>query len=118
MDDQPLNVAVLEELLDDYIVETATCGQEALDKLESCTPDVILLDVMMPGLSGYEVCERIKSSRRFDETIVIFLSAKAMEKDIMAGYDAGADDFITKPFDHDQLLAKMAEICGSSPVDR
>ncbi|MEM7165397.1 MAG: response regulator [Planctomycetota bacterium] len=114
VDDQPLNVAVLEELLeDDYTLETANSGQEALSKIASFAPDLILLDVMMPGMSGLEVCRAIRSDARFAGAVVVLLSAKAMKEDIETGLAAGANDYVTKPFGHAEILAKVEECIES-----
>ncbi|MEM7262079.1 MAG: response regulator, partial [Planctomycetota bacterium] len=70
-------------------------------------PDLILLDIMMPGMTGYEVCKRIRRTPQLKHTKIIMISAKAMIQERLAGYEAGADDYLTKPFDHDELLAKI-----------
>ena len=107
VDDEPLNVEVLEELLEDYEVDHAYCGREALEKVEAFEPDLILLDVMMPRMDGLEVCRQVRNNERFCGSIVVFLSAKAAPEDIQAGYNVGADDYLTKPFDHATLLDKI-----------
>jgi CheY-like chemotaxis protein len=83
-------------------------SEECLKKLEEGKrPDVILLDVMMPEISGYDVCRRIKSDSRLNTIPVIILSAKIKEEDIAEGYRAGADGYITKPFDPDVLVRQV-----------
>ena len=107
VDDEPRNIRILEELLEEHQLETASSGEECLQMLETFVPDVVLLDVMMPGLDGYEVCRRIKSDTRLASTKVLLVSGKAMLEERLQGYEAGADDYITKPFDMDELLAKV-----------
>lgn len=109
VDDEPLNVEVLEELLEDYHTETAYCGSEALEKAVTFQPDVVLLDVMMPGMSGLEVCETLRRDARLAHSQIVFLSAKAMPEDVDAGLAAGADDYLTKPFHHMDIVAKVEE---------
>ncbi len=108
VDDHPTNVAVLQELLEDeYELETASSGEECLEKVREFGPDVILLDLMMPGIDGYETCRRIKSAPYGELSQVVLVSAKATAESRVEGYKAGADDYIIKPFDHDELLAKV-----------
>lgn len=82
-------------------------GEEALLALKTCAPDVILLDVEMPGLNGYEVCERIRNNTDTADIPVIFLSARGELRDRMQGFEAGADDYIVKPFHPEDLTAKI-----------
>ncbi|MBN2477497.1 MAG: response regulator [Pirellulales bacterium] len=108
VDDCTVNVEILHELLrDDYDLATAESGEDCLKKLRHFSPDLVLLDIMMPGLDGYEVCRRIKASPSGDFTQVILVSGKASARERVQGYQAGADDYIVKPFDHDELLAKV-----------
>jgi len=73
-------------------------GEEALAKTAAKKPDLILLDIMMPGLDGLEVCRRLKSDARTADIPIIMLTAKTRDEDILAGWEAGADDYLTKPF--------------------
>jgi len=107
VDDEARNLNILTELLEDYDTETACSGDEALLKLETYNPDVVLLDIMMPGIDGYEVCRRIKVNPRYSFVKVVLVSGKAMVEERLAGYEAGADDYVTKPFNLDELLAKV-----------
>jgi len=108
VDDCPINVRILHELLcDEYELESASSGEECLDKLRSFAPEMILLDIMMPGISGYDVCQRIKSGPLGNFTMVILVSGKASAAERLKGYEVGADDYVVKPFDHDELLAKV-----------
>ncbi len=115
VDDEPANVEILEELLEDFNVQSAANGREALQKIEIFEPDLILLDVMMPSMNGYDVCRYIRSRARSVGSTVIFLSAKADAEDIQAGYDSGGDDYITKPFDPMLVLGRVEEHLKTRP---
>lgn len=109
VDDEPLNLDLLEqELMDDYDVVKAQDGAEALREADACDPDLILLDVRMPpGLSGLEVVRRLRASERHVTTPIILLTAQAGLGDEVEGLDAGADDYITKPFESEDLHARI-----------
>lgn len=111
VDDEELNVELLTDLLQDegYRTSAAADGREALALLESIEPDLILLDVMMPVLDGYATCQQIRELEQDDPdpTPIIFLSAKANIEDKLKGYAAGGDDYVTKPFENEELLAKV-----------
>jgi signal transduction histidine kinase len=108
VDDHPTNIAILEEILgDDYPLKTATCGEEALAIAPDFQPALILLDIMMPGIDGYETCRRLRAHPTLSHTQIIMVSAKAMVSERLQGYEAGADDYITKPFDEEELVAKV-----------
>jgi len=107
VDDVSTNLLLIRRILEDhYTVKTALTGEEALDILPGYRPDIILLDIMMPGMSGYEVCQRIRSQKRYSFIKIILVSAKTMIDDRLKGYEVGADDYITKPFVKRELLAK------------
>ena len=115
-DDEMHIRALLEQTLEDLEdvgVEliTAADGQQALDIIQTQQPDLVFLDVMMPKLNGYQVCYEIKKVLELD-TFVVLLTAKGQEADQKAGYEAGADIYMTKPFDPDEVLAKAEEILG------
>ncbi len=122
VDDDARNLRILDEILsDDYTLETAASGEEALEKLESFTPDIILLDIMMPNMDGLEVCRHVRhhSGHRFVK--ILLVSGKARIEERLEGYAAGADDYITKPFDHLELLAKIkvyAKLKAVEEIDR
>ncbi|MCZ6874760.1 MAG: hybrid sensor histidine kinase/response regulator [bacterium] len=108
VDDNPTNIAILEETLDEeYQIETALSGEEALALAADFRPALILLDIMMPGIDGYETCQRIRSDPTLHNVKIIMVSAKAMVSERLEGYQAGADDYITKPFEEEELLAKV-----------
>lgn len=108
VDDEQMNVTILEELLEDegYQIISACDGETAIKLFAESAPDLVLLDVMMPGIDGYETCCRIRESDSND-TPIIFLSAKAYLDDKLKGYEAGGDDYITKPFKNEELLVKI-----------
>ncbi len=108
VDDNEVNIEILEQLLrDKYGLDVARSGEECLEKLRSFNPDLVLLDVMMPGIDGYETCRRIKESPYGSFTQVIMVSGRGTAQERLRGYEHGADDFVVKPFDHDELLAKI-----------
>ena len=108
VDDHPTNLAIVEEILgDDYELKVASTGEEALAVAPDWRPDLVLLDIMMPGIDGYETCRRLLAVPELRHTKVILVSAKAMVADRIEGYQAGADDYITKPFQPEELEAKV-----------
>ncbi|HEU0236709.1 MAG TPA: response regulator [Candidatus Limnocylindrales bacterium] len=103
----------LEELEDDDVeLLTAADGEEALDVVRNHQPALVFLDVMMPKRNGYEVCRTIKQDWGMTGTTVILLTAKGQADDRSEGLAAGADDYITKPFDPDELLARARSVLG------
>ncbi|MBL4902281.1 MAG: hybrid sensor histidine kinase/response regulator [Desulfocapsa sp.] len=110
VDDEPINVKLIEEILEytnDFQYRSVINGLHALAILDEYNPDIIILDIMMPGMSGYEVCRAIKKDKRHKLAKIIMVSGKAMIEERLEGYEAGADDYITKPFVDDELLAKL-----------
>lgn len=103
----------LEELEDEGVeIHVATNGEEALASIESLKPNLVFLDVMMPKLSGFDVCERAKKTLGLTDVYIILLTAKGQEFDRQRGMAVGADLYMTKPFDPDSLLMKAREILG------
>ena len=98
-----------------YRVVTASDGQEGLDKAHSELPDLIILDLMLPKLDGYQVCRALKLDEKYKQIPIIIFTARAQESDIKAGMEAGADAYITKPFEPDVLLTKVSQLLGKSP---
>jgi two-component system cell cycle response regulator len=112
VDDILSNVKLLEaKLTAEYFeVVTAFNGEQALDRIVADSPDIVLLDVMMPGMDGFEVCRRIKSNARTAHIPVIMVTALDQPSDRVAGLDAGADDFLTKPVDDTALFARVRSL--------
>ncbi len=111
VDDDQTNLKFLKEILDDeYDLMTVATGEDALSAIHEFNPKIVLLDIMLPGVSGYEVCEKIRQDEKLSQVKIILISAKAMINERQKGYEAGADDYITKPFDHEELLAKVQSI--------
>ncbi|TMH31899.1 MAG: response regulator [Betaproteobacteria bacterium] len=119
-DDEPSIVAAVEYLLqrDGYEVHIARNGQEALDLVESQVPDLVLLDVMMPLKSGYEVCTRIRERAEWNHIKVIMLSAKGRDAEVIRGLSLGADVYITKPFSTRDLMMRIKGLLDPPTASR
>ena len=103
----------LEELEDEGVeLHVATNGEEALAAIESMQPNLVFLDVMMPKLSGFDVCERAKKVLGLTNVYIVLLTAKGQEFDRQRGIEVGADLYMTKPFDPDSLLMKARDVLG------
>lgn len=109
VDDNPSNVQVIGELLraEGYDIAVALNGSKAISIAQNANPDIILLDIMMPDMDGYETCKRLKEDMRTRDIPVIFITAKVSAEDIVSGFDHGAVDYITKPFNFSELLARV-----------
>jgi DNA-binding response OmpR family regulator len=112
VDDEPNIVLSLDYLVrkKGYTPFIARNGSEALAIAQAEIPDLILLDIMMPDIDGYEVCQTLKNDLRFNDTKIIFLSAKSKKEDIEKGLQMGADKYFTKPFSTKQLLQEMVDL--------
>ena len=106
-DPQILRLVTRNLQLEDYDVTAVTDGQQALDQIEANVFDLIILDVMMPKLDGYTVCERV---REFSTVPCIIVTARGQDQDKIRGLDAGADDYLTKPFSVEELLARVRAV--------
>ena len=115
VDDEPNIVMSLDFLMRKakYDVFIARNGQEALDLVEEEKPDLILLDIMMPDIDGYEVCRQIKSDESTQHCKIIFMSAKSKTADIQKGLDLGASLYITKPFSTRNLMKQVKQLMKS-----
>ncbi len=109
VDDNPQNLQVLANLLlgEKYVIEFALNGEATLDWLKTEQFDLILLDINMPGMNGFEVCKEIRSNKVTQEIPVIFLSAESERDSILKGFEVGAQDYVIKPFDSRELLARV-----------
>ena len=114
VDDNVDSITILRSILETngFAVRTAQSGRDALDVLAQEEPDVILLDVMMPEMSGLEVLERIKSNHATSRLPVILVTAKMQDEDVLTGYQFGADYYITKPCTAKQLLYGIGLVLG------
>jgi DNA-binding response OmpR family regulator len=115
-DDEPNIVAALEFLLqrNGFEVTVARNGEEALQLVESQSPDLVLLDVMMPVRSGYEVCRRIRERPEWNHVKIVMLSAKGRDAEVNKGLSVGADLYITKPFSTRDLVEKVKTLLASA----
>ena len=109
VDDNPANVEILQMRLmaNNYDTITATDGEMGLSMVKEHLPDLILLDIMMPKMDGLEVCRRIKTDTSLPFIPIILVTAKTESKDIVAGLEAGGDEYLTKPVDHAALVARV-----------
>jgi two-component system, OmpR family, KDP operon response regulator KdpE len=115
VDDEPQILRVMRMGLParGYDVRTALGGKEALEEIRKEAPDLVVLDLVMPGMSGLEVCQRV---REFTSIPIIILSAKGSESEKVAALDSGADDYVTKPFGMNELLARVRAVLRRSPA--
>lgn len=108
VDDEPTNRIILEEVFeDDYELVCVETGQQCIDSVKARKPDIILLDVNMPEMNGLDACRALRSDPENKDIPIIFVSALASPEERLAGYEAGADDYITKPFVTEELKAKV-----------
>jgi DNA-binding response OmpR family regulator len=114
-DDEPSIVAALEFLLlrGGYEVQVARDGEQTLELVDGFNPDLVLLDVMMPRRSGYEVCTRIRERADRRHVKIIMLTAKGRDAEVSKGLSMGADLYVTKPFSTRELMAKIRELVDS-----
>jgi len=116
-DDEPNIVISLEYLLkrEGYTVLVARDGQQALETITLEKPDLVLLDVMMPLKTGFEVCQAVRANEDLQATKILMLTAKGRDTDVAKGTALGADDYITKPFSTRELAEKVARMLGGLP---
>ncbi len=113
VDDSRTNLLIVREMLEDqYDLVTVLSGEEALAVMDAFRPDLILLDIMMPTMDGYEVCRRVRARPELGDVRIIIVSACAMEAERQLGLQAGADDYVTKPFDCDDLFERIRSCLG------
>ena len=111
VDDEPTIVRLMEFILarQGHEMIVAVNGEEALQKIQAEQPDLVLLDIMMPRIDGYEVAQRLRADPATATLPIIMLSAKAQEEDIRKGIDVGVDEYITKPFSPEHLVHVVAD---------
>ncbi len=108
VDDDPTNLRFLDEVLSEgYHVLSVSSGEEALEIIHTFQPDILLLDIILPGIDGYQVCKAVRQDENFAEMKIILISAKAMADEMQKGFDVGGDAYITKPFSHQDLLSNI-----------
>jgi two-component system, OmpR family, alkaline phosphatase synthesis response regulator PhoP len=117
VDDEPhirlLLEQTLEELEDEGVeLLIAENGEQALETINTERPDLVFLDVMMPRMNGFDVCNAVKNELQIDKTYIIILTAKGQEFDKQRGQQVGVDMYMTKPFDPDEVLEKSVEVLG------
>lgn len=114
VDDAPLNRLVVQKMLEqfNFNVREAENGLEAMKEFYYLTPDIVLLDIMMPVMDGFEVIEAIRENPAWNNVKIVVLSALSTNEDIVKAYGLGADDFITKPIVMDKLLNTIAKLLG------
>lgn len=119
VDDDPVIVRLLQVnfRIDGYDVETALGGEDAIEKARARRPDVIVLDVMMPGVDGWEVCRRLKEDPELRGVPVIFLSARTQDEDRRRGYALGVVEYVTKPFDPIRLVDIVGRLLAGTGSD-
>jgi len=113
-DDEPNIVVSLEFLMKQqgYVVKVVTNGEEVLQEVADFGPDLILLDVMMPRMSGYDVCQKVRENAAWSAIRIIMLSAKGRDVEVNKGMAVGADAYVTKPFSTKDLIAQVAQMLG------
>lgn len=112
VDDEPNIVVPLEFLMEQngFQVMIAQSGEESLEIIAKDRPDLILLDIMLPGIDGFEVCEIVRLNSEWKDIRIIFLTAKGREVDIAKGMVLGADEYITKPFSNEHIVRRVREL--------
>ena len=112
VDDEPGIVVSVQFLMEQqgYNVITTNRGDDALEMIYKYKPDLVLLDIMLPGIDGYEVCEIVRLNADYRDVKIVFLTAKGREVEIAKGLALGADAYITKPYSNDELVAKVKEL--------
>jgi len=112
VDDEPNIVIPLQFLMEQngYLTLVAQSGEEALESISKEKPDLVLLDIMLPGVDGFEVCEIVRLNPEWRNTRIIFLTAKGRDVDIAKGMVLGADEYITKPFSNQQIIDAVTKL--------
>lgn len=116
IDDEPSVIAILKTRLEaiGYEVVEAIDGEEALHQTEKEMPDLIILDIMLPKIEGFKICRILKYDDRFKKIPIIMLTAKGQEKDRKLGYEVGADKYINKPYEAEELINEIDKLINKS----
>ena len=119
VDDEEANLRLLEKLLvpRGYVVVRAASGKDALLKIKSQAIDLVLLDIIMPGMNGFEVCRQIKEDQKLRNIPVIMITASIVKQDRILGIEAGAEEFLSKPFDLAEVLARIKMLLKMKALD-
>ncbi len=119
VDDEPNVVVPIQFLMEQqgYRVMIAERGEDALDLIYHYKPDLVILDIMLPGMDGYEVCEIVRLNPNYRDVKIIFLTAKGREVEIAKGLALGANAYFTKPFSNTELVAKVKELLNNTNED-
>ncbi len=117
VDDEAHIRRLLEQTLEDFEDEGVTLlsacnGQEGLEQIQKELPDLVFLDVMMPVMNGFELCQKVKADSRFSNVYIVILTAKGQEFDKEKGKSVGADRYLTKPFDPDEIIETAEQVLG------
>lgn len=112
VDDEPAILMSLDFLMkkEGYNVFIARDGEEAIEIIKKELPELIILDIMMPNVDGYEVCKYVKNTKELEHVKVVFLTAKTRKSDIEKGYEIGADDYVVKPFSTKELVKRVKQL--------
>ncbi|MDA8082152.1 MAG: response regulator [Nitrospiraceae bacterium] len=117
VDDEPHIRLLLEQTLEDFEdadveILSAANGEDALEEIKKESPELVFLDVMMPKMNGFDVCNAVKNELQMKGVYIVMLTAKGQEFDRQKGTEAGADLYMTKPFNPDEIIAKASEVLG------
>ncbi len=111
VDDEELNQLLIEELFqNDYTIGLVSDGQQCLDSVEKNIPNLILLDIDMPVLDGFETCKRLRENKKYKDIVILVVSAMATAEEIKKGFSVGCDDYVTKPYDLSELEEKVSSL--------
>jgi CheY-like chemotaxis protein len=118
VDDNAVNLEIIEEILEgEHEVFMAMNGPDAIKLAERHRPHIVLLDIMLLGIDGYEICRKLRAMPGMTGMRIVMVSAKAMPSERARGFDAGADAYVTKPFDDDELVAAIRPADGSDDYE-
>jgi len=119
VDDDPINLCLLDNLFDsEHTVIISTNGMDAIAKTIKQSPNLILLDIMLPDINGFEVCRQIKQNTKTENIPVVFISASDLDRHINKGFEVGAVDYIIKPFNSKNILQRLSSYLSQSPYIR